>query len=323
MQPVEGQEDSKATTSAGGSYRGQPLAVSAQHSDSKRASAEVLREQHRRTEAVDHSPMSVLIVDDSMPTRRFLIGVLENSREFEVIGQANDGNEAIEQAGLLQPDLVLLDVVMPNMSGANALARMLEVSPHSIVVILSGSHQAAASLKDDGARAFIPKGIRPYELLQRLSAIVGRPFRFDGPDGWDEMERKNLLAASALPAPVIIRGRAIVYDPDPLVRTLITRVLHGSGVVAIAETNTPAILLTAVDLAKPDFVVLDLTAGGHPDTATLTEIRRRSPASIIIVYSKLDEWRDSALAAGATAFVFKPRIDELADRICHLSPGNR
>ncbi len=269
------------------------------------------------------APMSVLVVDDSVSTRRFLRGVLENSRQFAIVGEAGDGRDAINQARLLQPDLVLLDLVMPNMSGTKALAEMLLVSPHSVVVIVSGSDQAASDwLIDDGVWGSISKGIRPYELLYQLCLIVGRPFHFDGPGGWDEMERMNQYSPSAPPEPLVIRGRAVVYDPNPLVRTLIGRALNGSGVVVIAETNTESILLMAVDLVKPEFVVLDLSSGGPPDMAALSEIRRSSPHAIVIVYSRSAEWRESVLAAGATAFVSKPRIDELASRISHLAPSH-
>jgi two-component system chemotaxis response regulator CheY len=278
---------------------------------------------HHGTDTPEGAPMSVLVVDDSMSTRRFLRGVLENSQQFAVVGEASDGRDAIDQARVLQPDLVLLDLVMPNMTGTNALAEMLQVSPCSIVVIVSGSDQATSNqLMDDGIRGSIPKGIRPYDLLRQLCDIVGRPFHFNGPGGWDDMERKSQFSPSALPTPVIVRGRAIVYDPDPLVRTLIGRVLNGSGVVVIAETNTRSILLTAIDLAKPEFVVLDLSSGGQPDMTTLSEIRRRSPKTIVIVYSRSAEWRESVLAAGATAFISKPRIDELASRISRLAPSH-
>jgi DNA-binding NarL/FixJ family response regulator len=269
------------------------------------------------------APMSVLVVDDAASTRRFLRGVLDNSHQFEVVGEATDGSEAVDKAGALQPDLVLLDLVMPTMSGTNALAEILKVSAHSIVVIVSGAPEATADpIIDTGAAAYIPKGIPPYDLLHRLCTIVGRPFAFDGPDGWDQMDAQNRRSPTALPAPVAARGRAIVYDPDPVVRALIARVLTSSGVLVIAETNTVSILLTAVNLAQPEFVVLDLSSGGPPDTTTLAEIRKRSALSSIVVYTKSAEWRESALAAGATAFISKPRIDELANRICHLSPSH-
>jgi two-component system chemotaxis response regulator CheY len=310
---VEGRDDAGTPSSVGPCERRQ---------SAQRLSEPLLR-QHHGTDAPDGAPMTVLVVDDSMSTRRFLRGVLENSRQFAVVGEASDGRDAIDQARSLQPDLVLLDLVMPNMGGTTALAEMLQVSPHSIVVIVSGSDQAASNqLLEDGIRGSIPKGIRPYELLHQLCVLVGRPFLFDGPGGWDEMERKNRFSPSALPAPDVVRGRAIVYDPDPLVRTLIGRVLNGSGVVVIAETNTQSILLTAVELAKPEFVVLDLSSGGHPDLATVSEIRQRSPQTSIIVYSRSAEWRESVLAAGATAFISKPRIDELATRISHLAPSH-
>ncbi len=265
-------------------------------------------------------PIRVLIVDDAPSTRRLLKGALEHSQQFQVVGEAGDGRDAIDQARSLQPDLILLDLAMPVLSGANALPELVMACPSAMVVIVSGSRVSdSEQLLDAGASGYLPKGTPPFELLGRLSAIVDRPFHLDGSDAWDEQDRAN-LHVSARPDPAEPRGRAIVYDPDPVVRALIARVLNSSDVVVVAETTSVPILLTAVDLAKPEFVVLDLTAGGQSGTVTLSEIRRRSPRSMAIVYSSAIEWRESAMAAGATAFVSKPRIDELADRISHLSP---
>ena len=62
-------------------------------------------------------------------------------------------------------------------------------------MIVSGTQQNTNTpTLDGGVRGFIPKGIRPYDLLHQLSVIVGRPFHLDGPEGWDEMERKNKLS---------------------------------------------------------------------------------------------------------------------------------
>jgi DNA-binding NarL/FixJ family response regulator len=263
----------------------------------------------------------VLIVDDAPSTRRLLRGALEHSQEFDVVGEAGDGRDAIDQARSLQPDLILLDLAMPVLNGANALPELVMACPTAMVVIVSGSRVSdGEQLLDAGATGYLPKGTPPFELLGRLSAIVDRPFHLDGSDAWDELDRAN-LHSSARSDPAEPRGRAIVYDPDPVVRALIARVLNSSDVVVVAETTSVPILLTAVDLAKPEFVVLDLTAAGQSSTATLSEIRQRSPHSMAIVYSSAIEWRESAMAAGATAFVSKPRIDELADRISHLSPS--
>lgn len=269
-------------------------------------------------------PLTVLIVDDAVATRRFLRTVLEHSPDFEVVGEANDGQEAIAQAEYLQPDLLLLDLTMPIVSGAGALNLILEVSPRTLVIIVSGSHpQAVEPLIDAGAAAFVPKGIAPFELLRRLGTIAGRSVRLDGAGGWDEFERRSTRAALPAPVPAEFGGRAVVYDPDPLVRTLIARVLGSSDIEVVAETNTAPIYFMAVELARPEIVVLDLPPGPMLDTTVLSETNRISPDSTVIVYSTSAQWKDQALAAGATAFVPKPRIDELAHKVTRLTPRNR
>jgi DNA-binding NarL/FixJ family response regulator len=66
-------------------------------------------------------------------------------------------------------------------------------------------------------------------------------------------------------------------------------------------------------------VVLDLALKGAPDTAILTDVCRRSPRSVVVVYSDFDDWKDRAISAGAAAFIRKPRIEELTDRIRQLT----
>jgi DNA-binding NarL/FixJ family response regulator len=122
-------------------------------------------------------PLRVLIVDDAASTRRLLRGVLECSPEFDVAGEADNGASAIEVADTVQPDVVLLDLYMPVSDGSSALGGLLRVVPDASVIVLSGmDKKAAPPLLAAGAAAFVPKGLAPLELLERLSGIVGRPF---------------------------------------------------------------------------------------------------------------------------------------------------
>ena len=66
------------------------------------------------------SPAGVLIVDDYEPFRRFVCGVLHKQQNLRIIGEARDGLEAIQQAEALQPDLIVLDIGLPNMNGIDA-----------------------------------------------------------------------------------------------------------------------------------------------------------------------------------------------------------
>ena len=266
-------------------------------------------------------PLGVLIVDDAASTRRLLRAVLEHSQQFDVVGEAADGSQAIDLARELQPDLVLLDLAMPNLNGANALVEILHVAPKSMVIIVSGAASPPEDLTDAGAAGFVPKGMPPDELLGRLSLLVGRPFGLDILESLDELDRPTLPPPLGLAPPRVAGGRAVVFDGDPVVRTLISRVLNDADIVVLAETTTMPILLTSVELAQPEVVVVDDAFTGSPGTTLLSELRRRSPRSALIVYSAAVERRESALAAGATAFIPKPRIDELAATIRHLSPN--
>ena len=259
--------------------------------------------------------LRVLIVDDAPSTRKFLHGVLDGSRQFIVVGEARDGQDAIEEAGRLQPDLVLLDLTMPVVDGARALHGIIDIAPHATVVILSGSRPSAGDpLLEAGAAAFVPKGIAPYELIRRLEAITGRAVSFEEAGELRRVERPGNAEPS-----VASHGRAVIYESEPLTRKLIAQVLKGFGVAVVAETGSLPILLSAVELAQPEFVVADASLGGKPSIEMLQEICRRSPLTAVVVYSGVGEWRESALAAGAAGFAVQPQIDELVDSVFGLT----
>jgi DNA-binding NarL/FixJ family response regulator len=245
--------------------------------------------------------LRILIADDVASTRCFLRAVLEHCKEFEVVGEASDGDSAIELAESLQPDLVLLDLSMPLVDGASALSGIRKLAPNASVIIVSGmSPSLGAELINAGATAFLPKGIAPFELLDRLGDILDRSLSVEGRTG-----RKVALADQ----------RAVVCLEDQQTRHRVTDVLESCHVSVTLEVDTASIMLQAIGLAKPEIVVLDPLVDGKPDTSVVSEICDRSPGSAVIVYSLLEELKDEVLAAGATAFVPRPRIDELAEQV--------
>jgi two-component system chemotaxis response regulator CheY len=243
----------------------------------------------------------VIIVDDVASTRRFLRSVLENCRQFDVVGEAADGYAAIEKAKLSQPDLIVLDLSMPMVDGALALAGIRQVAPKATVILVSGMNPKSGDpLLDAGASAFVPKGIPPSELLDRLGSILGRTFTLERRTGWEA---------------VLSDHQAVVCEEAPATRHLITQVLEDCDVVVTTETADATTMLEIVDQTRPQLVVANITVNGEPNTAFVSEICRLSPTSAVIVYSEFAEWKDKALAAGATAFVPHPRTDRLAERI--------
>jgi DNA-binding NarL/FixJ family response regulator len=116
---------------------------------------------------------TVLIVDDHPLTRDALATLLRGS-EFEVVGEASDGEEAIALAGALEPDLVLLDLSMPGLDGLAALPRLREASPSSEVVVLTASGVEASLLSAirAGAAGYLLKSEPPDRIVGFLRGVV-------------------------------------------------------------------------------------------------------------------------------------------------------
>ena len=118
-------------------------------------------------------PFSVLVVDDDPVHRSMISRILHVSGRFAVVAEAADGHAAVHAAERERPDLVLLDVFMPNVSGLEALPRILHSSPATKVVLLSGSAATGPSMVPAGASAFVRKGVNPTELLEELLIVMG------------------------------------------------------------------------------------------------------------------------------------------------------
>jgi DNA-binding NarL/FixJ family response regulator len=111
----------------------------------------------------------VLIVDDHPLTREALATLLAGS-EFDVVGQASDGEEAISLASALRPDLVLLDLSMPGLDGLGALPRLRDVAPDCEVVVLtaSGTEDNLLAAIRAGAAGYLLKSEPPDRIVEFL-----------------------------------------------------------------------------------------------------------------------------------------------------------
>lgn len=117
-------------------------------------------------------PVKVLIVDDSGFFRNRIADLLGSDARISVVGTASNGREAIEQVKLLRPDVVTMDVEMPEMNGIDALRQIMKFSPVHVIMLSSVTHEGARiSMKalEAGAADCIPKDLR--EWMGNSSAI--------------------------------------------------------------------------------------------------------------------------------------------------------
>jgi two-component system nitrate/nitrite response regulator NarL len=130
---------------------------------------------------------TVYLVDDQAIVRASFKSWLEGSHAFAVIGQQGDPRQAIVEIGELKPDLVLLDLAMPGMTGLEALPLIIAANPRGLVVIVTDLESAASVQQalEGGARGYLSKAAEPPEMLGALTRIVAGE-RFVSPriQGW-------------------------------------------------------------------------------------------------------------------------------------------
>ena len=116
----------------------------------------------------------VLIVDDLEPFRRAARAVVEATADFEVAGEAADGEASVEAAELLRPDMVLMDVNLPGISGLEATRRIRAIAPRIKVLLMSTreAQEFAGKAAECGAVAYLPKSLLTPEQLMELWAAA-------------------------------------------------------------------------------------------------------------------------------------------------------
>jgi len=116
----------------------------------------------------------VLIVDDAMFMRNMLRDLFTRAEDFEVVGEAANGAEAVERFRELRPDLVTMDIVMPGKSGIEALQEIMAGAPQACVVMCSalGQETLIVEAVQAGARDFIVKPFQEARVLEVVRRVV-------------------------------------------------------------------------------------------------------------------------------------------------------
>jgi DNA-binding NarL/FixJ family response regulator len=129
------------------------------------------------------STIRIIIADDHGVVREGLRAVLGSEPDMEVVGEAATGKEVLERATEVLPDVILMDIQMPDLNGIEATRRILEASPDVGVVVLTmfEDDDSVFSAMRAGARGYVLKGAPPSEILKVLRAVAGGEAHF-GPE---------------------------------------------------------------------------------------------------------------------------------------------
>ena len=114
--------------------------------------------------------VNVLICDDIKFMRKVLSDIVE-SMGWKVIGEAENGEDAIEKYEKLKPDIVTLDMVMPKMNGMEVIKRILSIHPNAKIVAVSAISTQEAIIEEaikSGAKAYVTKPVRKEILIDKL-----------------------------------------------------------------------------------------------------------------------------------------------------------
>jgi DNA-binding NarL/FixJ family response regulator len=120
------------------------------------------------------SSIRILVVDDYEDWRNHVRLLIQTRPEWEIISEASDGLEAVQKAGELKPDLILLDIGIPSLNGIEAARRIRELSPNSKIIFFStdNSFEIVQTALSTGAQGYVHKLSVQHDLLPAIDAAL-------------------------------------------------------------------------------------------------------------------------------------------------------
>jgi len=211
--------------------------------------------------------MRVLVVDDFKPIRRLISSILRSRTEFVSIFEASDGLEAIQKAQELQPDLILLDIGIPNVNGIEAARRIRQISPKSKILFVSqeSSSDVVQEAFRSGGTGYVVKARVGSELLAAVDAVLrGERFvgnkvhGFDFPESFDVAPDETLRVKVALNRVELpCRHEMGFYSEDGRLLHGLSEFIHrkliaGSAVIVLATAPHHEALLSRLRIQVLD-----------------------------------------------------------------------
>lgn len=200
--------------------------------------------------------ITILLVDDHAVVREGLRAFLELQDGLQVVGEAQDGEEAVAQAERLDPDVILMDLVMPRLDGVAAMRRLREAAPRSRVVVLTSFLEDERLLPaiQAGAAGYLLKNTEPAELARAIRAAHAGEAIIDPtvaarlvaaladgrPPAGQELTRREREVLQ-----LIVRGRSnkrIAFELGIAEKTVKTHVGHVLAKLGVTDRTQAALL---------------------------------------------------------------------------------
>ena len=137
---------------------------------------EGVAEQDGAAQLARRRPVRILVTDDHDASRASLTQILQSVPEFEIVGQAVDGQDAIEKTRLLHPDLILMDISMPRLDGVEATRRITREFPQVKVIGLSmnSREEMQPRMRAAGASTYLHKSTSMDDLIDAIRVAMHR-----------------------------------------------------------------------------------------------------------------------------------------------------
>jgi len=217
------------------------------------------------------SPLRILVADDFADWRARFRSMLQAQPEWQVVGEAHDGREAVQRTAELRPDTVLLDIGMPILNGIEAARRIREVSPTSIILFVSENRSLdiVEEALSTGAGGYVVKSDAGSELLPAVEAVLqGKRFVSASLRGREDehtpkqARRERIVAPSRPQSVAPNRHELRLYSADAafvddFAHSIEAALESGSAVVVIATESHRANLLQQL---RADGVDVDAAA---------------------------------------------------------------
>ena len=125
------------------------------------------------SQGTPHTPLRIIVADDHGIVREGLVALLDRQEGMKVVGSAATGRGAIEAAERLQPDVIIMDLAMPDLNGIEATERILKTSPTTSIIALSASHTAehVSRALRAGVRGYVVKDAKGAELVEAVKSV--------------------------------------------------------------------------------------------------------------------------------------------------------